>query len=233
MGTLFGLTGCFGAGGGTSIVAPNAKVPVSLSRAVLDGSGAIVPAERRVVVGSYHHETRAYALVWSLARLHPKTDVSRSINDQVAAAHGDAIVHLAVAVRHCPWNDALFPFGILPVWPGCADVDVTGQIIRVLPETAAESAKPSPLRKDDGPRPELIETGEAGDEWLHSHCVYRGLLTAADAEEALLEAAARDGDVVEPLSSSRTWAPRAPVAERGAHVREAKIFRCPGGRSDG
>ncbi|HEU4404546.1 MAG TPA: hypothetical protein VFS43_04560 [Polyangiaceae bacterium] len=130
--------GCVGAN--TSVVAPDAHYPVSLSRAVRDRDGSLVPGERRKVVGTFDEKRTAWSMFYKLVRLTPKTDLSASIDRQVKAAGGDAIVNLRVGTLHCGLN--VVPFlPALPLWPGCARVFVRGDIVKVLPASTAGAAK--------------------------------------------------------------------------------------------
>ncbi len=123
------LTGC--AGARTTVVAGHSRYPVSLSRALRDRDGSLVTAERRKVVGQFSASHTAWGMVYSAAKLTPRTDISDEVNAQVAAAHGDGIVHLAIVTRACALDYFAFPFGVLPFWPSCALVNVTGDIVRV------------------------------------------------------------------------------------------------------
>lgn len=130
--------GCVGAN--TSVVAPDAHYPVSLSRGVRDRDGSLVPEARRKVVGAFSEERMAWSMFYKLARLTPKTDLSQSIDQQVKAAGGDAVVNLRVGTLHCELNYAPL-LTALPIWPGCAKVFVRGDIIKVTPAPAAEGAR--------------------------------------------------------------------------------------------
>lgn len=127
---LSGLVGC--AGARTRVIAPTADVPVSLSYAVRDAHGDIVPAERRLVVGHFHDERTAWGLLYSAIKLTPTKDVSGEINAQVAREVGDAIVNLRIESRGCAWNNAIL-LNALPFWPGCANIILDGDIVRVAP----------------------------------------------------------------------------------------------------
>jgi hypothetical protein len=126
-----GLAGC--AGARTTVVAPTAAVPVSLSPAVFDEDGQNVSAERRTSVGTFRAQRTAISLVWTAAPLHAKTDLSKAINEQVGAVHGDAVVNLEITSRSCAYSVLVMPFGVLPFFPGCTVVGVTGDIVRVAP----------------------------------------------------------------------------------------------------
>lgn len=130
--------GCVGAN--TSVVAPDAHYPVSLSRGVRDRDGSLVPEARRKVVGAFSEERMAWSMFYKLARLTPKTDLSQSIDQQVKAAGGDAIVNLRVGTLHCELNFTPL-LTALPIWPGCAKVFVRGDIVKVLPAPAPEGAR--------------------------------------------------------------------------------------------
>jgi len=125
------VTGCTGAR--TTVVAPHARYPVSLSRGLRDASGALVTFDRRVVVGRFNASHTGWGMVYSAAKLTPTTDISDEVNAQVAAAHGDGIIHLTIVTRACALDYFAFPFGILPFWPSCVFVDVSGDIVRVNP----------------------------------------------------------------------------------------------------
>jgi hypothetical protein len=134
---LVATTGC--AGARTEVVASTATVPVSLSRAVRDARGNVVGDDRREVVGTLDAEGTAWGLLYSGVKLTPEMDVSQAVNEEVQRLHGDAVVNLSVSTRQCGWNWAVF-VNVLPFWPGCANVHVHGDVIRVRD---AQHASPS------------------------------------------------------------------------------------------
>lgn len=136
---LTGATGC--AGARMNIVAPTAEVPVSLSRGVRDAEGSLVPAERRKIVGHIEVKRKAWALVWSLVSLTPERDISDAVNEQVKRVNGDAVINLRIGAAQCSSNFAVF-LDALPIWPGCANVTITGDIIQVA---GAAPAAPPPV----------------------------------------------------------------------------------------
>jgi hypothetical protein len=126
------------AGARTALVAPDSRYPVSLTRGVRDANGELVPAERRDVVGKFEEIVSAWGLLYSAVNVTPTTDLSRAINDQVSAVRGDAIVNLHVATADCVL-DWFIPLNMLPIWPGCTNVRLEGEIVRVLPQGARAS----------------------------------------------------------------------------------------------
>lgn len=136
---LAGATGC--AGARTSVVAPTAEVPVSMSRGVRDADGKLVGKDRRQVVGKFETKQKAWGMVWSFVSLTPERDISAAINEQVKRVGGDAVVSLTVGAAQCGSNFALI-LNILPFWPGCSNLKITGDIIKVAP-AQAQAAPPT------------------------------------------------------------------------------------------
>jgi hypothetical protein len=128
VGFAFAATGC--AGARTTLVAPDAHYPVSLTRGVRDANGLLVPVESRSVVGKFEQDVTAWGLAYSAVSVTPTTDLSDAINGQVAAHGGDAIINLHIATSECAL-DYFILLNMLPVWPGCTLVHVEGQIVRV------------------------------------------------------------------------------------------------------
>lgn len=134
------VTGCSGAR--TNVTADEARYPISLSRAVRDADGEIVAQERAKKVADFQHESTSVAVFYSFAGA-AKKDISRFVNEQVAKHGGDAIVNLKVGVKQCGANWVPFLY-ILPFWPGCATVQVKGDIVKVAPKAAPAPAPPGP-----------------------------------------------------------------------------------------
>jgi hypothetical protein len=134
LGALVALVGCLGCTGSrTTVVAPHAIYPVSLSRGLRDAKGELVTPDRRKVVGRFEVSRTAWNLLYSAVPLTPTTDISSEVNAQVAAARGDAIIHLTIETSQCALNYLVFPMGLLPFWPGCAGIDIHGDIVQVVP----------------------------------------------------------------------------------------------------
>jgi hypothetical protein len=120
------------AGARSSMVAPEARYPVSMSPGMRGPDGRLLRGDEMQTVGHFHDERRAWGLLYSAIKLTPHLDESGPINAQVASTGGDAIVRLQVDSRPCVLDYA-FIFTLLPIWPGCANVVVDGDIIRYQP----------------------------------------------------------------------------------------------------
>lgn len=127
-------TGC--AGARTTLVADGSQYPISLSSSVRDADGDIVTSDRIEKVAAFRTAHTAVGMLYSGARLTPRTDISKAVNAQVAKARGDAIVNAKVKSSLCA-SDFVPLAGFIPVWPGCANIVVEGDIVRIRPKALA------------------------------------------------------------------------------------------------
>ena len=67
--------------------------------------------------------------MYSWAPLTREVDLSDVINEQIKSAGGEGIINLSASSKSCGINYAPV-FSLMPFWPGCADVTVSGQIVR-------------------------------------------------------------------------------------------------------
>jgi hypothetical protein len=124
--------GC--AGASVEVTAARAQYPISMSGTVRDGQGVLLDARSLRRVGDFGLETTRVGFAYSSVTPGSPLDISDQVNAQVAAVHGEAIVHLAVTVSGgCDFLNSLLVFNILPFWPGCVPVTVNGLIVRRWP----------------------------------------------------------------------------------------------------
>jgi hypothetical protein len=153
--------GC--AGARTMVKADGAKYDVSLSRAIRDSSGVVIPSERLEEVGIYHKRAHGWGILWSCLPLN-SIDLSNSVNDQVEKAGGNAIINLSVKVRENFVNSYInwvtfWVFTMFPVYPYCSVVDFTGKIVKIKPAAGGSDGQtvlPVP------------ETGDSGEQTVQS-----------------------------------------------------------------
>jgi hypothetical protein len=136
---LLALSGC--AGARSSIVMNDAAYPVSLSNGMRGPDGHLLDRSEMEVVGKFHGDRTAWGMLYSLVPLTPHLDLSKDVNEQVGAAKGQAVVRLRTETRPCAL-DYFVIFSLLPIWPGCANVGVDGDIIRYKPIEQAPSPAP-------------------------------------------------------------------------------------------
>ena len=122
-------SGC--AGARVNVTANGARYPLSLSPVVRDASGRPYDARSLVKVGWLDVRKTAPGFVYAALTIPPTRDFSDEINAQVAAAGGEAVVSLTISVAGgCGWLNGFPILNALPVWPGCAPVRLTGDIVR-------------------------------------------------------------------------------------------------------
>ncbi len=76
-------------------------------------------------------------------KLTPTKDISKEINAQVARAGGDAVINLRISTAHCG-SDFVPVLSWFPVWPGCTNVHVEGDIVRVVRRRNPAKLVPAP-----------------------------------------------------------------------------------------
>ena len=147
------LVGC--AGASSEVVAPGAKVPISLSRGVRDADGEIVPQSRQEVVGRFEQDATVWAIGYSFAKLDPTTEIDDGVNTQVARAQGQAVVRLSVRSKPCALN-FVEVLNWLPFWPGCSNLVIVVDIIRVKSKPPETVFAPLPAPRPKAEAPETV-----------------------------------------------------------------------------
>jgi hypothetical protein len=128
-----------------------------MSRGVRDVDGSLVPRDRRKIVGHVEWKGHAWGMLYSWISLTPSSDISEAVNKQVAELNGDAVINLKVTSATCAMN--IVPiFDMLPIWPGCANVTVTGDVIQVTP-AAGPPSEPPPAPPTPTPPPPAPPAG--------------------------------------------------------------------------
>ena len=137
------LGGC--AGGRGALAFDRLQFPVSSSPFIYGpddrpyNPGELQPLGKMVWV------ERFWGLWWSWIPLSGTIDVSAPINAQIQRAGGDGIINLKVIVENCGMNYVPV-FNMIPLYPGCAYVTITGDIVKMaaMAPPPAEGAPPPP-----------------------------------------------------------------------------------------
>ncbi|MCA9589896.1 MAG: hypothetical protein KC657_31545 [Myxococcales bacterium] len=137
IGALLCASGC--AGARTNVVAPNAAYPISMSQGVRDADGRLVARDRLTKLASLESRATAWSMLYSYVPLTPETDISDVVNAQVKAAGGDAVLNLRVMAGNCA-TQWFFGLNVLPFWPGCLNVRVEGDIVKVTRPARSRTA---------------------------------------------------------------------------------------------
>jgi len=123
------LSGCIGSR--QDIRFSSAQVPLSLSGQLLDTKGTAVSGDELEVVGRLGASRRGWSIFWTFLPLR-RIDFSREVNAQVATAGGEGVINLLITSEDgCTRSLNQAPFAaLLPIFPGCTDVTISGDIVR-------------------------------------------------------------------------------------------------------
>lgn len=121
------LTGC--AGARSHVVMPTSKYPISMSNGMFGPNHEMLRPDQMEKVGELSIDRTAWGLLYSLVPLTPNLDISSEINQVLANNHADGVVRFRTNVRPCGLDYA-FVLTFIPFWPGCANIEIHGDMIR-------------------------------------------------------------------------------------------------------
>lgn len=128
-------SGCIGAR--VNVRADELEYPVSMSHWLVK-DGVTVSNRQIDKIGKVKHSERAWSLLYSRKMLTGEVDISRAVNEQTKALNGDAVVNLGIVASGC-WVNALIGITVvlpmLPVLPGCVDIDIEGDVVTIRRST--------------------------------------------------------------------------------------------------
>jgi hypothetical protein len=126
LGAVAALGGC--AGVHYDVKADSARYPISFSPALPDGAGQILyPGEGLQAVGDFELQRTRWGAFYGAMR--SDYDMSNDINDAVRARGGEGVINLSITNTNCALN-MFFPLTILPFFPGCANLEIKGTVVR-------------------------------------------------------------------------------------------------------
>jgi antitoxin component YwqK of YwqJK toxin-antitoxin module len=157
----------------------SAKVPISMSGVVLGQDGQPLGSTDQLPVGRFAAQKKGWALAYSHLPLN-SMDFSEELNRQVEAIKGEAVVNLEVSINRssCLAVGMLQLTEILPIFVGCVDVGLTGDIIRtregVARAEAPEKERVLSARNEYGGRTveKTYAKGEKGSNELKKQVTY-------------------------------------------------------------
>jgi hypothetical protein len=130
------LAGC--AGARYEVAASRARYPVSFSPAIPDSRGKVLYLGHELESkGSFEHSEIQLGFLYGWLASDP-VDVSEKVNDEVLKQGGEGVAELAVSNRNC-FTNYLFPLPLLPFYPGCQVVTVTGTVVVSKPGKVASA----------------------------------------------------------------------------------------------
>jgi hypothetical protein len=119
--------GC--AGGRGDVRFDSLRYPVSMSGYVYGPKNRALSPRSLEVVSEFEHEGRLWGVLFSWLPVSGDLDLSDEINNDVEAAGGEGVINLSVKSEGCVLN-YIPGLSLIPMWPGCADVTVAGQVVK-------------------------------------------------------------------------------------------------------
>jgi hypothetical protein len=124
--------GC--AGARVQVKADQSRYAISMSQVIRDQSGQAYDHRSLDRVGALLAGRTRMGFLYSGLTIISTVDISDEVNEQVAAVGGEAVIGLTVSVSDACDVLNVFPIlNIIPLWPGCVPVTVTGDIVRRHP----------------------------------------------------------------------------------------------------
>ncbi len=116
----------------------SARYPLSLSPALSDADGrSLLLGDGLEKVGEFEFTHRPLGFVYGAVGA--ELDLSADLNRAVEEARGEGVVNLTVRAGTCG-TSWVFPLNMLPFYPGCQRVTVSGIVVRRSPSGRGASA---------------------------------------------------------------------------------------------
>jgi len=119
------------AGAHYRISADRLRYPASLSPVLPDGQGKPLSLDKDLQpLGEFAFTRTSVGFFYSMTGT--AIDLSDDLNREVETRRGEGIVRLALRPKLCA-TSWFFPLTILPIYPGCQNVSVTGTVVTRKP----------------------------------------------------------------------------------------------------
>ena len=124
------------AGGGGVVRLQNAEYPVSMSPYIWG------PGEESLSIGNglerarrlYIHDS-FWGIMWTKVSLSDDSGITAEMNEKVKEAGGVGVVNFSIIGRECAangsWTMGFIFLSWLPIFPGCTDVFIQGDIVKL------------------------------------------------------------------------------------------------------
>lgn len=133
--------GCAGSRGVMTF--DNLRHPTSMSAYIYGPNDEVLAKEDLMVMGNVHIEKAYWGFMFSLVNVSDDKKIVDAINQQVDEKGGDGVINLSVTAEGCAISGFTI-LQLLPIWPGCTNVVVTGDIVKAR-EMKADIPKPPAL----------------------------------------------------------------------------------------
>lgn len=125
---VFTMVAC--AGGKATVKFDKLKYPVSMSAFAFDKDGKVLVKNKHLeTLGTFELKQRSWTTFYSLISLSDLSEMPDGINTEIEKAKGQGAINLVVSSDNCGWN--YLPYlSIIPFYPGCSLVTITGEVVR-------------------------------------------------------------------------------------------------------
>lgn len=126
-------TGCGISMSGGRIDFDDLKYPASMSSSLYGPNGEVVQqGDRLKPIKAFAYTTNHWSLLYSIIPLsRTSSDIAEQMNKEIKEAGGDGITTVSVASDYSKLT-SIFPLNLLPIWPGCSEIRVTGTIVKFV-----------------------------------------------------------------------------------------------------
>lgn len=141
------FVGC--AGGRGNIKMENLKYPASMSAFLYGTDNEILAKNKELeIVESFEYKKIFWSILYNAVSLSNDKDIADAINKKIEESDGGGIINLSVTSSGCALNDLFYWtfLHLLPITPGCVDVTVTGEIVKLSMKKSSSLTSPLPYK---------------------------------------------------------------------------------------
>ena len=132
------LLSAFGSGcgmglSGGRLTFEDLQYPASMSGSLYGPKGEIVREQDGGLepIKTFTFTKNYWSTFYSIVPLSRSSDIVEQINKEIKEAGGDGITNVSVSSDYSKLTSVL-PLNLLPIWPGCSEIRVTGTIVKFV-----------------------------------------------------------------------------------------------------
>ena len=119
------------AGSRGSIKFSELKYPASMSGYLYNNKKeTLVKGDKLKVVQNFSYQKTFWSILYSYKSLSDEEEIVMALNEAIKDNNGYGVINLSAEMRACKIN-SIPVLSVLPIWPGCADITLKGEIVKV------------------------------------------------------------------------------------------------------
>ncbi len=124
--------GCGMGFSGGSIRFDDLKYPASMSGSLYGPNGEVTNTENGLKeIDGFYYSREYWSMFYSLVPLSGTNDIVEQMNMKIEKAGGDGMINVKVISDYSKLT-SIWPLNLLPIWPGCSEVQVRGTIVKYV-----------------------------------------------------------------------------------------------------